>query len=94
MTKVCDVVLFAFSCKNIDVANWKKDPDVFANAIDEKGYETLTMMRGQGLPYSIGVLLDLDHVSEKKRSEVKKLFHRYFVSEFTEKDKFHVLEDE
>lgn len=92
MTKVCDVVLFAFSCRNIDVSNWKKDPDVFANAIDERGYEILTMMRGQGLPYPIGVLLDIETVGEKKRGEVKKLFHRYFVSEFTEKDKFHVLE--
>ncbi len=46
ITKVCDVVLFAFSCKNIDIENWKKDPDVFAHAIDDRGYEILNLVRG------------------------------------------------
>ena len=35
MAKVADVIVFAFSCGSVDVSNWKKDPDVFANAIDE-----------------------------------------------------------
>lgn len=54
--KVADVVVFPFSCKSADVSNWKKDPDSFANAIDERGYEILSMLWGQGLPPSIGVL--------------------------------------
>jgi len=32
-------------------------------------------------------------IAPKKQNEVKKLFHRYFSSEFTEKDKFHVLDE-
>lgn len=94
IAKVCDVLLFAMTCRNVDLSNWKKDPDVFAHAIDERGYEILQVLRGQGLPVPIGVLLDLEQVKEKKRGEVKKLFHRYFTSEFSEKDKFHSLEDE
>lgn len=66
MAKVCDVILFGFTCKDVDVSNWKKDPDVFAHAIDDRGYEILNMIRGQGLPVSIGVLLDLEMISEKK----------------------------
>jgi hypothetical protein len=38
ISKVADAVVYAFSCGSIDLINWKKDPDVFANAIDERGY--------------------------------------------------------
>lgn len=56
IAKVADILVFAFSCGSVDVSNWKKDPDVFANAIDEWGYQVLSMIRAQGLPPAIGVL--------------------------------------
>jgi len=45
IAKVADVLVFVFSCGSVDVSNWKKDPDVFANAIDERGYEVLSLIR-------------------------------------------------
>jgi len=44
IAKVADVIVYAFSCKSADVSNWKKDPDNFAHAIDERGYEILSMI--------------------------------------------------
>ena len=38
------------------MSNLKKDPDSFAHAIDDWGYEILSMIWGQGLPPSIGLL--------------------------------------
>lgn len=46
IAKVADVIIFVMSCKETDVGNLKKDPDEFANAIDERGYELLSMLRG------------------------------------------------
>ena len=43
--KVADVLIVALSCKNAQVQNLKKDPDQFANAIDEKGYQFLNILR-------------------------------------------------
>ena len=39
--KVADVVVFLLSCKNAQLDKLKDDPDVYANAIDEKGYQIL-----------------------------------------------------
>ena len=66
IAKVCDVILFTLSCKNIDISNWKKDPDIFANAIDQRGYEILMLLKSQGLPVSIGVLMDIDLIKTTK----------------------------
>ena len=36
----------------------------------------------------IGVLQHIEDVSSKRQSQVKRLFQRYFISEFTDKHRF------
>lgn len=72
--KVADVLILAMSCKDAQLEKLKDDPDQFANAIDEKGYKFLDVIRAQGVPPSIGVLQHIETVPMKKRNEVKKLF--------------------
>ena len=52
------------------------------------GYRALSLIRSQGMPAMIGVLQHLEHISSSKQAQVKKLFNRMFVSEFTDKWKF------
>lgn len=92
--KTADVVVFVMSCKNAQLDKLKDDPDIYANAIDEEGYHILSLLRVQGLPPSVGVLQHLEEIPKKKQNEVRKLFNRYFVSELSEKDKFHALSAE
>ena len=43
------------------------------------------------MPSLVGVLQHLEHISSSKHSQVKKLFQRMFVSEFTDKYRFLTL---
>lgn len=86
--KVADIVVVVMSCAESDVKGVKIDPDRYANAIDDLGYKALSLLRSQGLPGLIGVLQHLEKIQSKKQPQIKKLFQRYFESEFTNKQKF------
>ena len=86
--KVADLVLVVMSCKDSETQGLKIDPDRYSHAIDEAGYKALGLLRSQGLPSLIGVLQHLEQVASKKQPQIKKLFTRYFVSEFTDRHKF------
>lgn len=86
--KIADLILVVMSCAECDVTGVKQDPDKFANAIDETGYKALGMLRSQGLPALIGVLQHLEKITAKRQPQIKKLFQRYFESEFTSQHKF------
>jgi len=90
--KVVDLVIFVSSCKNTDVSNWKKEPDRYSQAIDEFGYNILSILRAQGLPQHICILQDLDLIELNHRNEIKKLFNRYFDSELNPEKTFAFLE--
>jgi len=90
--KVADILLFTLSCKEADVAKVRDDPDEFANAIDEEGYQILNVLRVQGIPPSIGLLQHIELFPQKRRNQIKKLFNRYFTSEFSSDYKFHVID--
>jgi pre-rRNA-processing protein TSR1 len=92
ISKVADIILFSISCKNAEVEKVKDDPDMHANAIDETGYKILSALRTQGIPPSIGILEHIESIPIKKRNQIKKLFHRYFVSEFSDDYKFHTID--
>mmetsp|Transcript_28797 Transcript_28797/g.28504 ORF Transcript_28797/g.28504 Transcript_28797/m.28504 type:complete len:563 (-) Transcript_28797:264-1952(-) len=92
ITKIADICLFAFSCKEAQADKVRDNPDEFANAIDEVGYQILNVLRVQGIPPSIGILQHIEQIHQKKRNQIKKLFHRYFVSEFSDEYKFHVID--
>jgi len=79
--KVVDIIIFVSSCKNAEYTKWKTDPDKYAHAIDESGYKILTMLRAQGMPQHMCVLQDLDAIPDKHRTDIKKLYTRYFESE-------------
>lgn len=76
------------SCKNTDVAKIVNDPDQYSGAIDEQGYKALALLRSQGMVNLIGVLQHIEFASSKRQPQIKKLFKRYFESEFTDKHKF------
>lgn len=92
ITKIADICLFTFSCKETKADKVRDDPDQHANAIDEVGYQILNVLRVQGIPPSIGILQHLESIHQKKRNQIKKLFQRYFVSEFSDEYKFHVID--
>lgn len=89
--KVADILIVIMSCSNCDHQSLKKDPDSYAGAIDDRGYNTLSMLRAQGIPPVIGVLQHLEQIPHKKQATVKRMFNRYFESEFESKCKFHSL---
>jgi hypothetical protein len=66
----------------------KNDPEQYSGAIDERGYKALALLRSQGMVNLIGVLQHLEFTSSKKQPQIKKLFKRYFESEFTDRHKF------
>jgi len=90
--KVADIVLVVMSCEGIDPQVAKSHPEQI-EAFDDFTLQMLTMLRHQGMPKIIGVLQDLHTVSPKKQTDIKKLFHRFFITEFTEDDKFLVVKD-
>jgi pre-rRNA-processing protein TSR1 len=81
--KVVDIIIFVTNCKSADYSKWKTDPDKFSNAIDDFGYSILTMLRAQGLPQHICVLQGLENIPDKHKTDIKKLFNRYFESELS-----------
>ena len=86
--KVADLCLMVMSASAADETLLKVDPDKYSGAIDEIGYKALGLLRSQGTPSLIGVLQHLEKISSKKQPQIKRLFLRYFVSEFTDKHKF------
>lgn len=91
--KVADMILVVMSCKNSDVSQLKINPEEYSGAIDEQGYKALALLRTQGMTSLIGILQHLECVSSKRQSQIKKLFERYFVSEFTDQHKFMYVND-
>lgn len=79
--KAADFIIFVSSCQNTDYSKWKTDPDKYSHTIDEFGYEILSMLRVQGLPRHIGLLQHLEVIPTKNKTDIKKLFTRYFDSE-------------
>jgi pre-rRNA-processing protein TSR1 len=79
--KVADMILFVSSCKSTEFTKWKSDPDKFSHSIDEFGYKILSMLRAQGLPQHMCLMQDAHSIPDKHRSDIKKLFARYFESE-------------
>lgn len=79
--KIVDCIVTVFSCKNADLSKAKIDPST-CQAIDHMGYTVLSLLKTQGLPPVIGVLQHLETNSIKKQKDVKKLFNRYYESEF------------
>jgi pre-rRNA-processing protein TSR1 len=86
--KVADVVGVVLSCKNVEQNTLVLDPFEHAKAFDEFGYQMLSCMRTQGEPACIGILQDLEVVNPAKQPTVKKIFQRFFESEFSESHKF------
>ena len=58
--KVADIIVFVMSCADAQVDKLRDDPNTYANAIDETGYEMLRILRAQGMPAPVGVLQHLE----------------------------------
>jgi len=86
--KVADLILMVMSSKETDATQLKVDPDQSSGAIDEQGYKALALLRSQGIANLIGVLQHLEYASSKRQPQIKKLFKRYFESEFTDRHKY------
>ena len=86
--KVADLCMMVMSASGADETLLKVDPEHNSGAIDALGYKALGLLRSQGTPSLIGVLQHVEKISSKKQSQIKRLFLRYFVSEFTDKHKF------
>jgi pre-rRNA-processing protein TSR1 len=91
--KVADLILVVMSCKNANESQIKENPWENSGAIDDRGYQALSLLRTQGMTSLIGILQHLEFSSSKRQPQIKKLFERYFVTEFTDQHKFmHVNE--
>ncbi|EAR91270.3 carboxy-terminal domain transketolase (macronuclear) [Tetrahymena thermophila SB210] len=90
--KIADIVCPVLSCKDANLEKLNLDPYNNANAFDEWGYKILSALRLQGLPSTISVLQDVNTIPQGKQKDVKKLFQRYFASEF--EDHFVSIENE
>ena len=86
--KVADIVLFVSSCSKCEYDKWQLDPSSHAFAIDEFGYEMLSMLRCQGLTEHMCCVQDLSVIPVKHRNEVKKLYYRFFDSELRSEKHF------
>lgn len=82
--KIADIVCPVLSCRDTNIEKLNLDPYNNANAFDEWGYKMLSALRVQGIPSTISVLQDIESIPAARQKEVKKLFQRYFVSEFEE----------
>ena len=71
ISKIADIILFTFSCKEAKADKVRDDPDEFANAIDETGYKILNLLRVQGIPSSIGILQHIEMIPQKRRTQIK-----------------------
>eukprot|EP01016_Furgasonia_blochmanni_P049610 TRINITY_DN754_c0_g2_i3.p1 TRINITY_DN754_c0_g2~~TRINITY_DN754_c0_g2_i3.p1 ORF type:complete len:859 (-),score=228.30 TRINITY_DN754_c0_g2_i3:1607-4183(-) len=86
--KVADILVVALSCKNTVTSGMTLDPYENARAFDDFGYNMISNLRAQGLLPVVGVLQDLDLHPQPKHTKIRKLFHRFFASEFSDEDKF------
>ena len=75
-----------YSCKNADLSRTILDP-FSCSAYDELAYDFLATIRTQGMPKVVGVLQRLSNQAPVERKDLKKLFNRYYESEFPEKIK-------
>ena len=58
------------SSKNVDYKNIKKDPHVYANAIDELGYKNIEFLNYIGNYPSVAIVQHLNHIPTNKQHEV------------------------
>ena len=79
--KVADIIIFVSSCKKCVADKWQMDPDKYSFCIDDFGYEIISIIRAQGLTDHICCIQDLNTIVQKRRTEIIKLYSRYFESE-------------
>ena len=79
--KVADIIMFVSSCKKCQADKWQLDPDKYSFCIDEFGYEIISIIRAQGLTDHICCIQDINSIVPKRRTEIIKLYSRYFTSE-------------
>ncbi|KAM3131878.1 hypothetical protein pb186bvf_015999 [Paramecium bursaria] len=80
--KIADIMVPVLSCRESNVQQLAIDPLNNARAFDNQGYKILSNLRAQGVLPTICLIQDLDQIQQNKRAQVKKLFNRYFQSEF------------
>ena len=79
--KIADIIIFVSSCKKCIADKWQLDPDKYSFCIDNFGYEIISVIRAQGLTDHICCIQDLNIIMPKRRTEIIKLYSRYFTSE-------------
>ena len=79
--KIADILLFVSSCKKCQADKWQMDPDKYSFCIDEFGYQIISIIKAQGLTEHICCIQDLNIIPVKRRTEIVKLYSRYFNSE-------------
>ena len=79
--KIADIIMFVSSCKKCQADKWQLDPDKYSFCIDDFGYEIISIIRAQGLTDHICCIQDLNTIVPKRRTEIIKLYSRYFTSE-------------
>ena len=79
--KIADIIIFVSSCKKCQADKWQLDPDKYSFCIDDLGYEIISIIRAQGLTDHICCIQDLNTIAPKRRTEIVKLYSRYFTSE-------------
>ena len=79
--KIADIIMFVSSCKKCQADKWQLDPDKYSFCIDDFGYEIISIIRAQGLTDHICCIQDLNTIAPKRRTEIIKLYSRYFTSE-------------
>ena len=79
--KIADIIMFVSSCKKCQPDKWQLDPDKYSFCIDDFGYEIISIIRAQGLTDHICCIQDINTITPKRRSEIIKLYSRYFTSE-------------
>ncbi|OMJ80851.1 hypothetical protein SteCoe_18801 [Stentor coeruleus] len=84
--KIVDCFLMVFSSRNADYSRAKLDPTSI-NCFDENAYTYLTALKTQGFPEAIGVMQHLELSPIKKQKDIKKLYSRFYESEFPNSSK-------
>ena len=79
--KIADILLFVSSCKKCQADKWQMDPDKYSFCIDEFGYQIISIIKAQGLTEHICCIQGLNIIPVKRRTEIVKLYSRYFNSE-------------
>ena len=79
--KIADIIMFVSSCKKCQADKWQLDPDKYSFCIDDFGYEIISIIRAQGLTDHFCCIQDLNCIVPKRRTEIIKLYSRYFTSE-------------